>query len=94
MGKVKQSLIEFQDKITDDAIKVIDDLIKDRLGGDNGRPLNINFSVQATLWNDHTYISRELIPMWFDDDTKNKIRQVIKEFYEGLSEQEIKEYNK
>ena len=94
MGKVKQSLIEFQDKITIDAIKVIDDLIKDRLGGDNGRPLNINFSVQATLWNDHTYISRELIPMWFDDDTKNKIRQVIKEFYEGLSEQEIKEYNK
>jgi len=68
--------------------------IKDRLGGDNSRPLNINFSVQATLWNDNTYISRELIPMWFDDDTKNKIRQVIKEFYEGLSEQEIKEYNK
>ena len=68
--------------------------IKDRLGGDNSRPLNVNFSVQATLWNDNTYISRELIPMWFDDDTKNKIRQVIKEFYEGLSEQEIKEYNK
>ena len=29
-----------------------------------------------------------------DTDGFNKIRQVIKEFYEGLSEQEIKEYNK
>ena len=30
--------------------------IKDRLGADNSRPLNVNFSVQATLWNDNTYI--------------------------------------
>ena len=35
MGKVKQSLIEFQDKITDDAIKVIDDLIKDNWNDDD-----------------------------------------------------------
>ena len=86
---VTQIIYDLNTQITRRNMKV-----KDRLGGDNSRPLNINFSVQATLWNDHTYISRELIPMWFDDDTKNKIRQVIKEFYEGLSEQEIKEYNK
>ena len=35
MGKVKQSLIEFQDKITIDAIKVIDDLIKDNWNDDD-----------------------------------------------------------
>ena len=56
--------------------------------------MNYNFEVKATIWDDNTYIERDLIPMWFDDETKNKIRQVVKEFYEGLSSKEIESYNK
>ena len=58
------------------------------------KQMNYNFEVKATIWDDNTYIERDLIPMWFDDETKNKIRQVVKEFYEGLSSKEIESYNK
>ena len=47
--------------------------------------MNYNFEVKATIWDDNTYIERDLIPMWFDDETKNKIRQVVKEFLEKLN---------
>ena len=56
--------------------------------------MNYNFSVTATIWNDDTYIERELVPLWFDDKTKDKIREVVKEFYQGLSTKELKAYNK
>jgi hypothetical protein len=68
----------------------------DRLGPRliESKQMNYNFEVKATIWDDNTYIERDLIPMWFDDETKNKIRQVVKEFYEGLSSKEIESYNK
>ena len=56
--------------------------------------MNYNFSVKATIWNDDTYIERELVPLWFDDKTKDKIREVVKEFYQGLSTKEKELYNK
>ena len=55
--------------------------------------MNYNFEVTATIWNDDTYIERQLVPLWFDDKTKNKIREVVKEFYQGLSTKEKELYN-
>ena len=56
--------------------------------------MNYNFEVKATIWDENTYIERQLVPLWFDDKTKDKIREVVKEFYQGLSTKEKKLYNK
>ena len=56
--------------------------------------MKYNFEVTATIWDENTYIERQLVPLWFDDKTKDKIREVVKEFYEGLSTKEKELYNK
>ena len=56
--------------------------------------MKYNFEVTATIWDENTYIERQLVPLWFDDKTKDKIREVVKEFYQGLSTKEKELYNK
>ena len=56
--------------------------------------MNYSFEVTATIWDDYTYIERQLVPRDFGDKTKNKIREAVKEFYQGLSTKEKELYNK
>ena len=50
-------------------------LIKER------KKMKFNFIVRATAWGDHDTWEADFIPMWFDDETKKKINEVIIQGY-------------
>ena len=46
-----------------------------------GYMMKFNFIVRATAWSDNDTWEADFIPAWFDDETKKKIREVIKQGY-------------
>ena len=81
MGKVKQSLIEFQDKITDDAIKVIDDLIKDNW---NDEDINVITSDTINAFKNHENYNQLKMAYYDDDDMCYSIDEMVREYAEHL----------
>ena len=43
--------------------------------------MKFNFIVRATAWSDNDTWEADFVPAWFDDETKKKIREVIKQGY-------------
>ena len=43
--------------------------------------MKFNFIVRATAWGDHDTWEADFIPMWFDEETKKKINEVIIQGY-------------
>ena len=81
MGKMKQSLIEFQDKITDDAIKVIDDLIKDNW---NDEDINVITSDTINAFKNHENYNQLKMAYYDDDDMSYSIDEMVREYADHL----------
>ena len=81
MGKVKQSLIEFQDKITDDAIKVIEDLIKDNWKDDD---LDVISSDTIKAFKNHKDYDQLKMAYYDDDDMSYAIDEMGREYADHL----------
>ena len=43
--------------------------------------MEFNFIVKATVQSDNDTWEADFVPAWFDDETKKKIREVIKQGY-------------
>jgi len=81
MGKMKQSLIEFQDKITDDAIKVIDNLIKDNW---NDEDINVITSDTINAFKNHENYNQLKMAYYDDDDMSYSIDEMVREYADHL----------
>ena len=81
MGKVKQSLIEFQDKITIDAIKVIDDLIKDNWNDDD---LDVITSDTIKSFKNHKDYNQLKMAYNDEDDMSYAIDEMVREYADHL----------
>ena len=81
MGKMKQSLIEFQDKITDDAIKVIDDLIKDNW---NDEDINVITSDTINAFKNHENYNQLKMAYYDNDDMSYSIDEMVREYADHL----------
>ena len=81
MGKVKHSLIEFQDKITIDAIKVIDDLIKDNWNDDD---LDVITSDTIKSFKNHKDYNQLKMAYYDEDDMSYAIDEMVREYADHL----------
>ena len=81
MGKMKQSLIEFQDKITDDAIKVIDNLIKDNW---NDEDINVITSDTIKSFKNHKDYNQLKMAYYDEDDMSYAIDEMVREYADHL----------